>query len=107
MAAGTVIISSVGEVVDVRKVVEAVLEEDGDSRYPHIDLSFDNLKLGGSSFAQILNQLGNEAPTVMDSDYFKDGFAALQEMIQEGLVLAGHDISAGGLVTALDRKSVV
>lgn len=101
MSPGTVIISSVGEVSDVRKVVEPVLKKDVDSRLLHIDLSFDNLKLGGSSFAQILNQLGNEAPTVMDSDYFKDGFAALQEMIQEGLVLAGHDISAGGLVTAL------
>ena len=66
-----------------------------------IDLSFDELKLGGSSFAQVLNKLGDEVPTVTDALYFKDGFNAIQSLINKGFVLAGHDISAGGMVTAL------
>ena len=45
--------------------------------------------------------MGDEAPSVMDVDYFKDGFSAIQQLINEGLILSGHDISAGGMVTAL------
>ncbi|MGQ1947191.1 phosphoribosylformylglycinamidine synthase [Geofilum sp. OHC36d9] len=98
---GTVIVSSVGEVADVRRVVEPVLVKEVKTSLIHIDLSFDDFKLGGSSFAQILNQVGNETPTIKNIDYFIDGFAAIQELVSKGLILAGHDISAGGLVTAL------
>ena len=98
---GTVIISSVAEVSDIRKIVEPVLVKNINTSLIHIDFSFDALKLGGSSFAQIINQLGNETPSVQDVDYFTDAFTATQELIKKGLVLAGHDVSAGGLVTAL------
>ncbi len=98
---GTVIVSSVAEVSDVRKVVEPVLVKNKETKLLHIDFSYDTFKLGGSSFAQAVNQLGNEAPTVVDADYFGDAFDAVQELINEGLILAGHDISAGGLVTTL------
>ena len=59
------------------------------------------MKLGGSALAQVLNKLGNEVPTIKDSEYFADAFNAVQDAIQKGLVLAGHDISAGGMITAL------
>jgi len=98
---GTVIISGAGEVSDIRKIVEPVMVKDIDTTLIHIDLSFDSLKLGGSSFAQVVNKLGAEAPTVTDAEYFKNGFNAIQELINKGLVLSGHDISAGGMVTAL------
>ncbi|PWD97805.1 phosphoribosylformylglycinamidine synthase [Marinilabilia rubra] len=98
---GTVIISAAGETEDVKKIVTPLLKKDVNTHLLHIDLSFDSLKLGGSSFAQVINKLGNEAPTVTDSEYFKNGFEAIQKLIREDLVLAGHDVSAGGLVTAL------
>ncbi len=98
---GTVIISSVAEVEDVRKIVEPVLVKDTDTHLLYIDLSFDNFKLGGSSFAQVVNTLGNDAPTVTDSEYFKKGFEVIQKLIKEGYILAGHDISSGGIITAL------
>jgi phosphoribosylformylglycinamidine synthase len=98
---GTVIVSAVGEVYDVRKVVEPVLVKDINTQLLHIDFSYDSFKLGGSSFAQVINQLGDESPTVADADYFANAFDAVQELISSGLVLAGHDISAGGLVTCL------
>ncbi len=98
---GTVIISGAGEVSDIRKIVEPVMVKDTATHLLHIDLSFDSLKLGGSSFAQIVNKLGAEAPTVTDTAYFKSGFNAIQELINKNLILAGHDISAGGIVTAL------
>ncbi|MCU4175926.1 phosphoribosylformylglycinamidine synthase [Carboxylicivirga sp. N1Y90] len=98
---GTVIISGGAEVSDVKNIVEPVLVRDLESHLLYIDLSFDELKLGGSSFGQVVNRLGDEAPTVADTDYFKNGFNALQDLINKGLVLAGHDISAGGMVTAM------
>jgi phosphoribosylformylglycinamidine synthase len=101
MSPGTVIISAVGEVSDVKKIVTPVLVKDEKTALVHVDLSMDGLKAGGSSFAQIINQLGNEAPTVTDAGYFKLGFEAIQELMANDLVLAGHDVSAGGLVTTL------
>ncbi|HLW05942.1 MAG TPA: phosphoribosylformylglycinamidine synthase, partial [Marinilabiliaceae bacterium] len=98
---GTVIVSAVAEVSDVKRVVEPVMVKDVKTTLIHIDLSYDNFKLGGSSFAQTINQLGDEAPTIQDVEYFSDGFAAIQKLISKNLVLAGHDISAGGMVTTL------
>jgi phosphoribosylformylglycinamidine synthase len=98
---GTVIISAAAEVSDVKKIVEPVLVKDTDTSIIYIDLSFDSHKLGGSSFAQVVNRLGAEAPTISDTDYFKTGIETIQTLVHEGLLLAGHDISAGGMVTAL------
>ena len=98
---GTVIISAAGEVSDIRKVVSPVLARDKHTYIYYIDFSFDALRLGGSAFAQSLGKVGSEAPTVRDFDYFRDAFNAVQEAIDEGLILAGHDISAGGMITAL------
>jgi len=100
-APGTVIISTVGEVNDFRKIVIPVLKNVPDTELVYIDFSFDKLKLGGSSFAQILNKVGKEVPDVKDSGYFANAFTAVQELVDGGWVLAGHDISAGGMVTAL------
>ena len=101
IAPGTVIISAAGEVSDIRKIVSPVLAHDKNSYLYYIDFSFDNLKLGGSAFAQALNKLGDEVPTVKDAEYFRDAFNAVQTAIEQRLVLAGHDISAGGMITAL------
>lgn len=98
---GTVIISAAGEVSDIRKIVSPVLARDKHTYIYYIDFSFDALRLGGSAFAQSLGKVGSEAPTVRDFDYFRDAFNALQEAIDKGLILAGHDISAGGMITAL------
>lgn len=98
---GTVIVSSGGEVSDVRKVVSPVLVNDKDTTLYHIDFSFDTLKLGSSAFAQTLGKVGSDVPTVKDADYFRDAFLAVQDLVNDELILAGHDISAGGLITTL------
>lgn len=97
---GTVIISAAGNCDDITKVVEPVLQKDGGDIF-YINLSQDNYKLGGSSFAQIRNKIGNEAPTVTDSAYVKTVFNTMQKAIRKGLVFAGHDVAAGGLITTL------
>ena len=101
IAPGTVIISAGAEVSDVKKIVSPVLAHEKNSYIYYIDFSFDTMKLGGSAFAQALNKLGDEVPTVQDPDYFKAAFNALQEAIEQGLILAGHDISAGGMITTM------
>ena len=101
LSPGTVIISAAGEVSDVKKIVSPVLHNEPNSAVYHIDFSFAPLALGGSALAQSLGKLGNETPSVDEPEYFRDAFAAVQELIAGGYVLAGHDISAGGLVTTL------
>ena len=97
---GTVIISAAGNCDDITKVVEPVLQKDGGAIF-YINLSKDNYKIGGSSFAQIHNKIGNEAPTVSDSAYVKTVFNTMQSAIRKGLILAGHDVASGGLITTL------
>ncbi len=98
---GTVIVSAGGEVSDVRKVVSPVLVNTPKSTLYHIDFSFDALRLGGSAFAQSQDKVGSDVPTVENPEYFRDAFNAVQELVGRGLLLAGHDISAGGLITCL------
>jgi phosphoribosylformylglycinamidine synthase len=98
---GTVIVSAGGEVSDIRKVVSPVLNSNKNSSLYHIDFSFDEQRLGGSAFAQSLNKVGDDVPTVKDAEYFADAFNAVQELIKRGWIEAGHDISAGGLITCL------
>ncbi|QIH39777.1 phosphoribosylformylglycinamidine synthase [Flavobacterium sp. Sr18] len=100
IAPGTVIISAGGNCTDIRKVVEPVLQRDGGSIY-YINLSQDDFKLGGSSFAQTLNTIGKEVPTIKDAAFFKRAFNTIQELILDNNILAGHDIGSGGLITTL------
>ena len=98
---GTVIISASGEVNDIRKIVEPVIVNDPYTSLFYIDMSRDDFKPGGSSFAQILNRLGDKVPTVKDPVYFKKVFNTIQGLILKDKILSGHDISAGGMLTTL------
>jgi len=100
-APGTVIISASGEVSDCRKVVEPVLVNDKNKEILFVDFSFTERALGGSAFAQSINKLGKNAPTVTSYAKFKNAFNIIQKLIDQNLILAGHDISSGGLITTL------
>ena len=97
---GTVIISAAGHCNDIKKVVEPVLQKNGDSIY-YINISKDDFKLGGSSFAQTLASIGNDAPTIKDASYLSSVFNSIQELISDHQILAGHDVASGGLITTL------
>lgn len=99
-APGTVIISAAGEVRNIRRVSSPVLKHKS-SKLIYINFSKDALKLGGSAFAQALNRIGHDAPTVTDAAYFAKAFNAVQKLLERNLILAQHDVSAGGLITAL------
>lgn len=97
---GTVIVSAAGHCDDRYGIVEPVLQKTDGPIY-YLNLSGDGFQLGGSSFAQTRNSVGDNAPTINDAAYFARAFDTLQHLIKSGLVLAGHDVSSGGLLTCL------
>ena len=101
IAPGTVIVSAGAEVSDVRKTVSPVMVNDKNSSLYYIDFSFDAQRLGGSAFAQTLGKIGSDVPTVKNPEYFADCFNAVQHLIKKGWIMAGHDVSAGGIITTL------
>ncbi|MBQ8223319.1 MAG: phosphoribosylformylglycinamidine synthase [Bacteroidales bacterium] len=101
MSPGTVIVTAVGEVSNVRKAVKPVVAQDKESELVYVNFSKDDFQLGGSCLAQVIDKIGNNTPDVKDAEYFKNCFNTIQSLIEEGLILAGHDVSAGGLITTL------
>ena len=97
---GTVIITAAGNCNQITKVVEPVLKQNGGKIY-YINISQDSFKLGGSSFNQVLNTIGNETPTVESAAFVKDVFNTIQNLIKEDKITSGHDIASGGLITTL------
>ena len=100
LAPGTVIISAAGHCDNITKVIEPVLQKDGGDIY-YLNLSGDSFKLGGSSFAQIRNKIGNEVPGVQNDAAFARTFKVIQQLIKEEKIVAGHDVASGGLITTL------
>ena len=100
LSPGTVVISTVGECSDINNIIEPVLKSSGGSIY-YINLSQGNYELGGSSFAQTQNKIGTTSPHVIDPQKLKDTFNTIQSHIKSGHIKAGHDISAGGMITTL------
>ena len=101
LAPGTVIISAAAEVSDIHRIVSPVLSNDPATAVYYVDFSGCELRLGGSAFAQSLGSVGSEVPDVLDTDYFRRAFEAVQTAVGSGLVQAGHDVSAGGMLVAL------
>ena len=97
---GTVVISAAANCNDITKVVEPVFQQNAGSIY-YINLSQDTFKLGGSSFGQVINKIGNEAPTIKDASFFKKAFNVIQQLIKDDKIVAGHDIASGGFITTL------
>ncbi|TNJ43482.1 phosphoribosylformylglycinamidine synthase [Tamlana fucoidanivorans] len=100
IAPGTVIISAAGSCNDINKVVEPVFKKQAGAIY-YINISQDSFKLGGSSFAQVINKIGKDAPNINDATYVKTVFNTIQNLIKHEQIVAGHDVASGGLVTTL------
>lgn len=106
-APGTVVITAAAEVVDCKRCVSVDLKPVEHSSIIYVDLSgVEGAPLGGSAYAQTQGVVGSEVPTVIDPLKFKTGFGVIQELILSGKVLAGHDVSAGGLVVCLAEMAM-
>ncbi len=98
---GTVIITAAAGVEDIRRIVSPVIRNDSSTAVIWIDMSGMRHELGGSAFCQSLGSIGDKAPGVDDPGYFAAAFEALQLLIKDGKIIAGHDISAGGMIVTL------
>lgn len=98
---GTLIVSTVGESSDISKTIHPDLKKRPGSLIYYIPFSRSEYNLGGSAFAQILNKIGDNTIDIEDPKYFASAFEAIQSLVDKKLILAGHDISSGGLITTL------
>ena len=98
---GSVQMISFAPCCDIAKAVTPDIKKPGDGILVMLDLSDGNKRLGGSALAQVYEQLGDNVPDVEDSGLLRNGFEAVQELIKQGLILSGHDVSEGGLITCL------
>jgi phosphoribosylformylglycinamidine synthase len=98
----SLIVTAFAPVVDVRRCLTPQLRTDlGDTLLIAIDLGRGKHRLGASCLAQVIGQVGNDAPDVDSADDLKAFFAAIQTLNQNGMLLAYHDRSDGGLFVTL------
>lgn len=100
-APGALVISAYATCPDITKVITPDIKRPGRSKLIYVDLGKGRYRLGGSSFAHVYGQLGNESPDIEDSALLKNAFIATQELIEKGVILSGHDRSDGGLIVTL------
>ncbi|MDR0365002.1 MAG: phosphoribosylformylglycinamidine synthase [Bacteroidales bacterium] len=98
---GTVIISAIAEISDIKNIIESVVKPVENSKLIFIDFSNGKRTLGGSALAQVVGAIGNETPDMADGKTFIKKFNAIQDLINRKNILAGHDIASGGLITTL------
>ncbi|PIZ95336.1 MAG: phosphoribosylformylglycinamidine synthase [Candidatus Magasanikbacteria bacterium CG_4_10_14_0_2_um_filter_37_12] len=100
-APGQMVVSGYASVPDISKVITPDLKKPGQSSLLFINLSGGKNRMGGSALAQVCGQIGDVVPDVDNSELLKNGFLAVQKLIDQNLILSGHDRSDGGLITTL------
>lgn len=93
------VISAYATMPDITKVVTPDIKNPGRSDLIFVDLSSRKARLGGSILAQVYGQLGDESPDIEKPEILKNAFMAIQKLLSEDLILAGHDVSDGGIIT--------
>jgi len=95
------VISVYAAMTDITKIVTPDIKAAGASSLLFIEANSSANRLGGSALAQTRNSLGNDCPDMDNPRRMKQAFLAIQEAIEQGLILSGHDRSDGGLLTTL------
>ncbi|MGZ3612309.1 MAG: phosphoribosylformylglycinamidine synthase [Thermodesulfobacteriota bacterium] len=95
------VVSAYATMPDITKVVTPDIKNPGHSQLLFIDISNHRARLGGSALAQVYGQVGSESSDVDDPEMLKRAFHAIQKLMSESLILAGHDVSDGGIITTL------
>jgi phosphoribosylformylglycinamidine synthase len=105
-APGQVVVSAYATMPDITRVVTPDIKRPGRSRLLWLDLASGRRRLGGSALAQVHGQVGHEVPDVDEPALLKRAFGAVQELLDRDLILAGHDVSDGGLITTLAEMAM-
>ncbi|EDQ89870.1 uncharacterized protein MONBRDRAFT_18981 [Monosiga brevicollis MX1] len=100
-APGELVISLYAPCTDVRGTLTPDLKPVVASHLVFVDLAPSHARMGGSALAQVYQQLGNEVPDVDDVQALGKLFATTQQLLKAGHLLAGHDVSDGGVLVAV------
>jgi len=95
------VVSAYAPMSDIRKVITPDIKAPEESELVFINLSMEQARLGGSVLAQVYGQVGNQSPDIENPELLKAAFLAVQELISDDVILAGHDVSDGGIITTL------
>ncbi|CAM2110731.1 unnamed protein product [Caretta caretta] len=100
--AWTLVVSAYAVCPDITATVTPDLKcPDGKGALLYVELCPEQHRLGGSALAQCYAQLGDRCPDLENPDSLAACFRVTQQLLQESVVSAGHDVSDGGLVTCL------
>jgi len=105
-APGTLVLSGYAFVPNIRKKLTPDIKRPGKSGIIFIDLSNGKRRLGASAFSHVHGQLGDECPDLEDASLLKKAFDAVQSLIEQDIALSYHDLSEGGLLTALTEMAM-
>ena len=100
-APGSLVISAYAPCPDITKIITPDIKRPGKTNLLHVDIGGGRYRLGGSALAHVYGQIGHESPDIDDAAMLKRAFEATQRLLEEDLILSGHDISDGGLIVAL------
>ena len=99
---GTVVVSASAEVSDVKSIITPDIKFMSETSVLYVPFSESSSDaLGGSSLAQSLCSIGSDVADVCSAEKFALGFEAIQELIPSRAIVAGHDVSSGGVISAL------
>lgn len=105
---GTLVVSTYAPCPDVRVKITPDLKSPaagsvGELIWINIEQKF---RIGGSALAQAYGQQGNDSPTLENTQCLKNAFNVTQDLLANGSLLAGHDISDGGLIVCLLEMAI-
>ena len=97
-------IGMVGLVEDLKHITTSYFKDEGDVIYL---LGEDKEELGGSEYAKVIhNKVAGESPQI-NLDEEKKLQETLLNLIRKGLIKSAHDISEGGIVSALAECCII
>ena len=97
-------IGMVGLVEDLKHITTSYFKDEGDVIYL---LGEDKEELGGSEYAKVVhNKVAGESPTINLNEE-KKLQDTLLNLIRKGLIKSAHDISEGGIVSALAECCII
>jgi len=97
----SLIISAFSKTPDARLQMTPLLNRGVNSELYLVDLGLGKNRMGGSSLAQVFNQIGNTAPDLDDPVLFAKFFSIMNSLNKKNLVSAFHDRSDGGAFISL------
>ena len=94
------VVSGYAPCLDITQKITPDLKLD-ESYLFYIDLANNKCRTGGSALAQVFEQVGNKFPDIESTTLLKSVFECVQNMIEDKLIVSGHDRSDGGLITTI------